>query len=55
MLANDLVDRLHLIVCPIVVGKGEHLFQDTARHPLRLESERSYPSGVVELTLAAGG
>ena len=52
LLANDLLDELHLLVHPIVVGKGQRLFEDTPTHPLKLVGQRALGSGVVYLTYA---
>jgi dihydrofolate reductase len=48
-----LVDELHLMVCPVVVGGGKRLFEaDGGRVPLRLTGSETYPTGVVHLTYA---
>lgn len=47
---DDLVDEYHLLVHPIVLGRGIPLFSGVqAERPLALESARSLPSGVVSL------
>jgi dihydrofolate reductase len=47
---DDLVDEYHLLVHPIVLGRGLPLFSRVqAERPLVLESARSLPSGVVSL------
>jgi dihydrofolate reductase len=43
------VDRLHLIVCPIVVGGGLAILPADVRLSLRLSSERRYGNGMVAL------
>lgn len=43
------VDRLHLILCPIVVGGGLAMLPDDVRLDLRLDSERRYGSGMISL------
>jgi dihydrofolate reductase len=52
LLANDLLDELHLLVHPIVVGHGHRLFEDTPTHPLRLIGNETFTTGVVYLTYA---
>lgn len=45
------LDELHLMVCPIVVGSGKRLFDDTGeRTPLRLAGSETFPTGVAHLT-----
>jgi len=47
LLANDLVDRLELIVFPVVVGQGTRLFPDTGPDlALELTESRSTPKGI---------
>ena len=47
LLANDLVDELILLVCPVVVGQGTRLFPDTGPHlALELVDSESSPKGV---------
>lgn len=44
------IDRLEVLVLPILLGEGQPLFPlGTARMPLRLESQRTFPDGTVEL------
>lgn len=52
LLANGLLDELCLMVHPIVVGRGQRLFEDTATHPLRLVSHEAFQTGVLNLTYA---
>jgi dihydrofolate reductase len=49
LLANDLVDELHLLVYPIILGGGKRPFPE--RHDLKfsLKEARTYPTGVVGL------
>lgn len=52
LLANGLVDRLNLLVHPIAVGKGQRLFEDTPTHPLKLVSQETFSSEVLNLVYA---
>jgi len=47
LLANDLVDRLNLLVFPVIVGAGRRLFPDSGiATGLALEKSQTTPSGV---------
>jgi dihydrofolate reductase len=47
LLANDLVDRLNLLVFPVIVGAGRRLFPDSGiATGLTLAESRTTPSGV---------
>jgi Dihydrofolate reductase len=47
LLANDLVDRMNLLVFPVIVGAGRRLFPDRGiATGLALGKSRSTPSGV---------
>lgn len=47
LLANDLVDRLNLLVFPVIVGDGRRLFPDSGiATGLALDNSRTTPSGV---------
>jgi dihydrofolate reductase len=50
MLADGLVDELHLFVFPIALGAGKRLFADGAEVKLALVASEPYSSGVVHLT-----
>ena len=52
MLEQGLVDELHLLVHPIVVGHGQKLFADGATVPLQLVSSTTFDSGVLHLVYA---
>jgi dihydrofolate reductase len=52
LLANGLLDRLNLLVHPLVVGKGQRLFEGTPSHPLQLVSHETFSTGVLNLTYA---
>ena len=50
MLADGLVDHLHLFVFPLTRGEGPRLFPDGAPpRKLELERSRQYPNGVLYL------
>ena len=52
MLEQGLVDELHLLVHPIVVGHGKKLFGDGETVPLKLVSSTTFDSGVLHLVYA---
>jgi dihydrofolate reductase len=49
LLANGLVDELHLLVYPIVLGAGKRVFDGGLDGSWQLRSATPYPSGVVGL------
>jgi dihydrofolate reductase len=49
LVEQELVDELHLLVHPVVIGKGPKLFADGAKVPLRLVSATPFTTGVVHL------
>jgi dihydrofolate reductase len=54
MLADGLVDELHLFVFPLVLGRGQRLFPEgTIRMKFRTADAETYESGVVHLALAS--
>ena len=50
MLADGLVDELHLFVYPVALGSGQRLFADGATAKLALAGCEAYDNGVVYLT-----
>jgi dihydrofolate reductase len=47
LLGNDLVDEIHLLICPVVVGQGTRLFPDAGPDlALDLVDSRSFPKGI---------
>ena len=52
MLEQGLVDELHLLVHPVVVGHGKKLFADGAKVPLQLVSSTTFSTGVLHLVYA---
>jgi dihydrofolate reductase len=49
LVEQRLVDELHLLVHPIVVGHGKKLFEDGATVPLTLISSTTFDNGVLHL------
>lgn len=49
MLADGLVDELHLFVFPLTLGSGQRLFDADLRIQLALNGSDAYESGVVHL------
>lgn len=49
MLEQGLVDELHLLVHPVVVGKGKKLFGEGETVPLKLVSATTFSTGVQHL------
>jgi dihydrofolate reductase len=52
MLANDLVDELHLLVYPLILGSGKRVMPEGVHATFALKSATPYPSGVVGLHYA---
>jgi len=52
LLANDLVDELHLLLFPLTLGSGKRLLPDGVYATFSLVSAKPYPSGVVGLHYA---
>lgn len=50
LLERGLIDEFHLIVCPVVVGEGTHLFSGDSRAALHLAKVQTTATGVVVLT-----
>jgi dihydrofolate reductase len=55
LLEQELVDELHLLVHPVVVGQGQKLFTPGAKVPLQLVSTSTFKTGVVHLAYAPAG
>lgn len=49
LLAHDLVDELHLLVYPLILGKGKRVIPEGVFARFELKSARPYPTGVVGL------
>jgi class 3 adenylate cyclase len=53
LVKHDLVDEFRILVYPVILGSGKHLFREPIdTHHLRLIGSRSFSSGVVLLTYA---
>jgi dihydrofolate reductase len=50
LLADGLVDELHLFVYPLTLGAGQRLFADGSAHKLNLVASETYSNGVLHLT-----
>ena len=56
LLDNDLVDEMNLLVCPVIVGKGDRLFAETGRDlALDLVDTRAFPKGITLQVYRPGG
>ncbi len=55
LLADGLVDELHLFVFPLALGSGQRLFAEGAAIKLALASCESYDSGVLHVTYTPAG
>lgn len=56
LLANELVDELTLLVVPVIVGQGAHLFPETGPDlALDLVESRAFPKGIVAQTYRPAG
>ena len=49
LLANDLVDELHLLLYPLTLGSGKRVMADGVHATFSLASATPYPTGVVGL------
>jgi len=52
LITHDLVDELHLLVYPLILGSGKRALPEGSHHTLTLKSATPYPSGVVGLHYA---
>jgi dihydrofolate reductase len=49
LLEHDLVDELHLLLYPLLLGGGKRLFPERVHATFKLKAATPYPSGVVGL------
>jgi dihydrofolate reductase len=49
LLEHDLVDDLHLLLYPLILGGGKRLFPEGVHATFKLKTATPYPSGVVSL------
>ena len=49
LMRHGLLDELRLLVHPIVVGKGQRLFEEGLEIPMKLTSSETFPTGVLSL------
>lgn len=53
LVQNDLVDEYRLMVYPVILGAGKHLFQEGLDvKNLKLADSKTFSSGIVQLTYA---
>ena len=55
LVRQGLLDRLDLLVFPVVVGHGKRLFGDGSQVPMSLAASEAFSSGVVHLTYHPAG
>jgi len=56
LLREDLLDELRLMVCPVVVGRGRHLFEDGSQQKaLTLLAATTFSTGVLSLVYQRAG
>jgi dihydrofolate reductase len=55
LLQEGLIDELHLLVHPVVVGAGKRLFEPGEKIPLRLIDSTTFSTGVLHLVYGPTG
>jgi len=53
LMEHNLIDEYHLIVCPIVLGKGQRLFTEQSERRLKLKDVKTTATGVALLSYQA--
>ncbi|MFI9598122.1 dihydrofolate reductase family protein [Nonomuraea sp. NPDC052265] len=54
LLRDNLLDELHLLIHPVVLGRGERLFADGGPTPMRLVHSATFATGVLHLIYHPG-
>ena len=54
LLADGLVDELHLFMFPLTLGAGQRLFGEGGKATLALASSEAYENGALYLTYRSG-
>jgi dihydrofolate reductase len=49
LLAEGLLDELHLLIHPVVLGSGKRVFEGSTKVPLKLVSSATFSTGVLHL------
>ena len=56
LVLHGLLDELGVMVCPLLVGSGKHLFEDGGQpEPMTLVDSRTHANGVLNLTYQPAG
>lgn len=50
LIANDLLDELHLLMHPIAVGRGRRLFEEMSTRAFELIEQETFTTGVLNLS-----